>query len=560
MAVTTIRELLVRIGVSEGDSTKAVAGLDDAMTGLVDVATKVVAVVAAASAAIAALAVSAAGAADSVDKGAQGAAVSTDAYQELSFAAGQAGTDIETVTKALGKQTVALGQMEEGTGAAYDALTALGVTYADLAGLSVDEQFSVTATAIAGLADEQDRLDAATAIYGEDMAQKLLPLLGLGADGIGALRDQAHDLGLVMSEEAIASGVLFSDTLDTVTSTVSALKNLLGLALLPTLTDLLTRLRDWYQANAQVITSRLTEWAGALAAGIERLAGYVEAADDVVQRVFGGWEPILAAAAAAVAAIGAALAVLAGAKVWLAITGVLEAIGIASAGAFAVLIGKVLAAAAVLVGLVLVVDDLITYFQGGDSALGRFLDTFGESEGILGSVARLLVGLGSAASSLWTILGQLAEIWWAVFSVTSLPVLEAVGSALLWIAEVALAGIAFYLETVVLPLMNTWLDVFGAISGALSTVSGALGIESSVPESSAAGAGDIGVAAASAAFGPTSTGSSVGGPQSTSVQVQGSNLTVSGVGLSAEEVAELFEQMQATQARQTAAALDGAEV
>lgn len=560
MAATTIRELLVRIGVSEGDSTKAVSGLDDAMTGLVDVATKVVAVVTAASAAIAALAVSAAGAADGVDKGAQGAAVSTDAYQELAFAAGQAGTDIDTVSKALGKQTAALSQMEEGTGAAYDALTALGVTYADLAGLSVDEQFSVTATAIAGLADEQDRLDAATAIYGEDMAQKLLPLLGMGADGIGALRDQAHDLGLVMSEDAIASGVLFTDTLDTVTSTVSALKNMIGLALLPTLTDLLTRLRDWYQANAQVITSRLTEWAETLADGIERLAGYVEAADDVVQRVFGGWEPILAAAGAAVAALGTALAVLAGAKVWLAIEAAVAALGTITAATVGEIVAGVLAVVAVIAGLVLVVDDLITYFEGGDSALGRFLDTFGQSEGILGSVARLLVGLGTAAQSVWTILGQLFDIWWAVFSVTSLPVLEAVGNALIWIAEVALAGVGLYLENVVLPLLNMWLWIFEQITAGLGAVTSALGIEAAAPETGATSAGTVSTAAASAAFAPTSQGTAGTASQSTSVQVQGSSLTVSGVGLSAEEVSALFEEMQATQARQTAAALDGGEV
>lgn len=556
---TTIRELLVRLGVDDGDSAAVVSTLDNALEDLIDVGTKAVAVATAVTVAFGGIVASAAGAADAVDKGSTAAAISTDAYQELNFIAGQMGTNIETVTKALGKQTTALGQLQDGAGPAGEALGELGLTYEYLAGLSADEQLLATANALSQVTNEQERLQLATAIYGEDMAQQLMPLLSASGSELEAMAQQAHDLGLVLSEDSVAAGVLFTDTLDQVLGVAKGLKNLIGLSLLPALTDLLTRLRDWYSANSQLIAQRLASWVEVIAAGIERLVSWVGLADEAVQRVFGGWEPILIAAAGLVATVGAAIAALAGLKAWFAIEAAIAAIGTIGAATFGWIVAAIVGATAAVVGLGLVIDDLVTYFQGGQSAIGDFIERFREADGYLGAAARtleLLLGIGARVVD---IVMKLGEVWWTVFSATTLPVLEALLGALIAVAEVGLGGIAWWADNVVIPALQMVLQVLDGISAGIGAAAGFLGID----VGGAAGA-DAGAAAASidtSAFAPTTTTSTTTTTQAdTTVTVQGSSLSVTGVGLSAEDVTALFQQLMDEQARSTAAALAGAEV
>ena len=543
----------MRLGVDEQGSTAAVAQLDGAITDLVDVATQAAAVVIGFSVAIGSLAVSAASAADDVDKGSQAAAISTDAYQELAFAASQSGTSIDTVTKALGKQTMALTQLADGTGPAADALTGLGLTYDELAAMTPDQQFEATATAIAGLASEQEQLAVATAIYGEDMAQQLLPMLSAGGDGIAAMRDEAQALGLVMGEDSVAAGVLFTDTLDQVLSVVGAIKNTVGLALVPALTDLLSTLREWYTANAQLIQQRVSEWAEVIAAGIGRLVSWFELANEVVQATLGGWEPILAGVALVIATVGAAAAALAGLKAWLAIQSVIAFIGTVGAATFGQLIAVILGVAAAVVGLVLIVDDLVTYFQGGQSAIGGFIEQFRDADGYLGAAARAMERLLEVGASVIGIVVQLGEIWWAVFSQTTLPVLGVLLSALMAVAELGLGAIAWWANTVVIPALDMLLQVLGAVGSGLSAVGGLLGIE--VGGEAAAGA----TAMDTSAFAPALATSTSNASTSNNVEVQGSTYSISGMGVTMEELQAYLDERDAAQARQTAAALDGAD-
>lgn len=560
MSATTIRELLVRIGVDGAEkSAKGVGELDAALTDLVSIAAQVVAGVIAVSAAIAGVAISAANAGDAVDKGAQAAAISTDAYQELAYVASQSGTNIEVLTKALGKQTQGLAQLAAGAGPAGEALTELGLTYEQLAALSPDQQFAATSTAIAGVADEQERLRLATAIYGEDMAQQLMPTLALGGAAMDDMRAQAYDLGLVMGEDAIASSVLFTDSLDQLLGIVTGLKNAIGLALLPVLTDLITRVRDWYTANAQLVRQKIAAWADVIVASIESLVRWMELADEVVQRVFGGWEPILAGAAVLVAVVAAGVAALGALKAWVAIQGAIAAIGTIGLATFGQIVAIILGVAAAVVGLFLVIDDLVTFFRGGQSVIGDFIRAFRDADGYLGAAARALEEIIEIGVELWDVISQLGAIWWAVFSVTTLPVLQALGGALLWLAEVGLGAIAWWANTVVVPALTFLKSLLQEIGSGLSAIGGVLGIEMSSTATAPSATG----AEMASAFAPESITSAAGaaaaGPSTNNVQVQGSTLNVSSV-VTMEEIERLFNEMMDSQNAQTAAALAGAEV
>jgi hypothetical protein len=598
---TTIRDLLVKLGVDGGDADKQVAKLDSALSDLKDVMLGVVAVGAAVTGAIAGLAISAANAGDEVAKGAARTGIAVESYQELAHAFEQSGLEATQLEQALVKQTEALSQVEADSGAAAAAYDELGLSQADLAGLGTDQALYATAEALAGVSDEQERLQLATDIYGAELASKLMPALAGGADGLGELADQAHALGIVMSTEQVEAATLFGDTLAQVWDIVEGIKNTIGLALLPTLTDWLAKLRDWYVANQDVINTRLEQWIGVVVAGLQSLERAAVVVNDLVVSVFGGWGPILAAVAAAVAAVGAVVAGLAALKAWAAIQSILAVIGTVGGVVFAKIVVGILAVAAAIVGLYLVIDDLIVYFNGGDSALGRFLDRFRDSEGVLGAAARTVESLIGMLGSLWAVVQELGAIWWAVFSRTTLPALQLLGAGLLWLAEVGLGALGWYWDNVVGPMFSAFgaaLDwvlgklqalqpalqvLLGGLDSVLGAVSDITGVDVTVgggvtggDEGGVAALGDtLGTsaaladsAAASAAFAP-STAEAAGAAafaapttttQTTEVAVEGNTYTISGVGWTEDDLLALIARAEDERARATSAALEGAEV
>lgn len=585
---TTIRDLLVKLGVDAGDADKQVEKLDSALSDLKGVMQAVVGVGAALTGAFVAITVGATNAADAVAKGAERTGLGVEAYQELAHAASQSGVEVEQLEQALVRQNQALLQVEEGAGGAADAYAALGLTQADLVGLTTDEAFIRTAGALASVADETERLQLTSAIYGLEFGTRLLPMLNAGSEGLEDMAQQARDLGLVMSGEDVDAAVLFSDALDQAWSVVKALRNTIGLALLPTLNDWVARLRDWYTANRQVIDSGLSEWVDVLVAGLQSLERAFTAVDAIVQDVLGGWTPIFAAVAAAVAFVGAALTALVALKAWAAIQTIIGVVGTVGAAVFAKIVLGIIAATAAVVGLYLAIDDLIVFFQGGDSALGRFLDRFREADGILGALARTIETIMPVVGKLGSLVMTLGEIWWAVFQRTTLPAIQLVGAALLWLAETGLGALGWYWDNIVQPMWEAFgaaLDwilgklealqpalqlVLGGLDSALGAVSDLTGVDVSVGggggTTAAATSTDAGLASAlfaptgSEATGGASLAAAATSTSTTDVQVQGNTYTITGTGWTEDDILDLISKAEDERARATAAALGGGEV
>ncbi len=579
---TTIRDLLVKLGVDSDDATEGLDQLESSLGNLLDVMVGVVAGAAAVTAAIAAVAVSAASAGDAIDKGATAAATTTTAYQELDFIAGQMGTTIEIVTKAMSKQTAALFQLAEGAGPAGEALEDLGLTYEQLNALSPEEQFLLTADALSKVEDDQERLRLATKLYGDEMAQKLMPLLSAGGDNLEELARQAHELGLIMSEEDVAASVAFTDALDELWSVLGAIKNAIGLALIPTLNSMMGKLKDWWLANQALINQGLDVWLDVLVSGLESLERIFLAVDATVQRVLGGWMPIIVAIAAGVALVTAAFVAFAALSIW----PVLVAISTAGApviGALAAMAAALVAVGAAAAGLFVIFDDLLVFFQGGDSALGEFLDTFREADGPLGELARNIEKFIELGHALVDVLKVVGGIFVEVFSRVALPQIKILAAALLFLAEGALGVLAWMSANIVRPAIDLMLaglenllsfldslgpaldEMFATMDAGLELIGGVLGIDlapgGGAGEAAAGGAG--GIIGGSELFAP-SAGEASAGAGGTSSQsnttVQGNTNTIHGVGLSKEEAQAFFRESEEERARSTSAALEGAEV
>lgn len=163
--------------------------------------------------------------ADVVDKASIRMGISAESYQELSYAAGQCGVEMSTMEKAA--------KSLEGTD------------------LNMDDAMAQ----IMALGTAEERSAKAAELFGESVAYKMAPLLEEGEDGFNALTDRAHELGLVMSDEAVANGVEFGDLLSDLQQTVQHLGSEIGSALLPIANDLITQIIDFMPMIKEIIDS-----------------------------------------------------------------------------------------------------------------------------------------------------------------------------------------------------------------------------------------------------------------------------------------------------------------
>lgn len=194
-----------------------------------------------------------------IDDMANRTGIGSDALQELSYAAGQSATDMDSLEKGLLKMQRVMVEAGEGSQTARDALQKLGLSTADLAGLTGDMQFERIAGQIASISDPAQRTAAAIGIFGKSGAE-LLPLLNEGSAGIARMREEAQRLGLVMDKDAIANAAILDDGIARLSMTLGAFKNAIGAAIVgPAIqfTDWMTTtvgaVNRWVMANRGLV-------------------------------------------------------------------------------------------------------------------------------------------------------------------------------------------------------------------------------------------------------------------------------------------------------------------
>ena len=178
---------------------------------------------------------------DELDKMSARTGFAVESLSELKFAAEQSGSSIETVEKGSKRLSSTILDAQNGLASATDALDALGVSVSDLDGLNPEQQFQVFATALAGVEDASTRAALAQDVFGR-AGTELLPLFQQGEEGMAALRDQAVELGAVMSGDAAKSAADFKDAQNELMTALGGVFISIGQSLLPILSELVRAL------------------------------------------------------------------------------------------------------------------------------------------------------------------------------------------------------------------------------------------------------------------------------------------------------------------------------
>ena len=204
---------------------------------------------------------------DNIDKMSQKMGMSAEAYQEWDAVMQHAGTSMETMKA--GMKTLA-NAVESGN----EAFQRIGLTQEELANMSQEDIFAATIAGLQDVEDTTERTYLAGQLLGRG-ATELGALLNMTADETQAMRDRVHELGGVMSDDAVKASAQFQDNLQDMQTALSGIKRAITGDLLPGLNLLM-----------EGFTSLLVGEEGGVEAFNEGFNSIVTTVGDATEKVF----------------------------------------------------------------------------------------------------------------------------------------------------------------------------------------------------------------------------------------------------------------------------------
>lgn len=169
--------------------------------------------------------------ADNIDKMSQKMGLSAKAYQEWDFIMQHSGTSMEALKA--GMKTLA-NAVDSGN----DAFQRLGISQNEIASLNQEELFARTIEELQKVEDTTERTYLAGQLLGRG-ATELGALLNTSAEDTQKMREQVHELGGVMSDEAVKAGAAYQDSLQNLGVAFDSLGRNLSSKFLPNMVSMM---------------------------------------------------------------------------------------------------------------------------------------------------------------------------------------------------------------------------------------------------------------------------------------------------------------------------------
>ena len=208
---------------------------------------------------------------DEIDKMSQKMGLSAEAYQEWDAVLQHSGTSISSLLPSMKTLSNAA---ETGN----EAFAALGISEEQVANLSKEDLFSAVITGLQGMEEGTERTYLASQLLGRG-ATELGPLLNTSAEETQAMRDRVHELGGVLSNEAVANSAAFQDNLQDMQTAMAGLKNSIIQQALPGMNQLMegfTGLITGEEGASTAIAEGFETLLGDLGNIVTQIAGVVQ--------------------------------------------------------------------------------------------------------------------------------------------------------------------------------------------------------------------------------------------------------------------------------------------
>lgn len=218
---------------------------------------------------------------DNIDKMSQKLGMTSDAYQEWDFIMQHCGTSIDSMQA--GMKTLA-SAAETGN----KAFEKLGMSQEEIANMSQEELFSATITALQNVSDETERTYLAGQLLGRG-ATELGALLNTSAEDTEAMRQAVHDLGGVMSEDAVKAAAAYKDSLQNMQTSIGGVKNSIMSEFMPSVTTIMDGISAIFSGDPEtgigLIQSGVSDFASTLTEVVPKV---LEAVGQIMSGILAG--------------------------------------------------------------------------------------------------------------------------------------------------------------------------------------------------------------------------------------------------------------------------------
>ena len=220
--------------------------------------------------------------------------LATDTLQEFRYMQELLDVSMDTISGSLRKLTNNMQSAASGTGSAYQAFEALGVSVTDTNGhlRNAEDVFYDVIDALGDMQNETERDAYSMDIFGRS-AQDLNPLIEAGSDAIADYAAEAHNMGYVLDSEALESLGEMDDSFERIRLQMEAVRNQIIVEMAPAIQEMADAFLEWAQN---------VDWTEVA----HKIGEVFDAVTDVVSFVLNHREVVVAALAALAGGITAA--------------------------------------------------------------------------------------------------------------------------------------------------------------------------------------------------------------------------------------------------------------
>lgn len=187
-----------------------------------------------------------------INKFSQITGMSREGFQEWDYIMKSFGYSAEQASgdlAALGEKAM---DAANGVGEGAELFGMLGVQVTDASGkLKSQEQiFNDVILSLQSMEDVTKRNAIASALL-STTGEELVPILNMTSEELSNMKNQAHELGIVMDDSSISTGVKFSESVNKIKTALGGFVNQIIIAVMPTM----QRVADWVVSNMPKITA-----------------------------------------------------------------------------------------------------------------------------------------------------------------------------------------------------------------------------------------------------------------------------------------------------------------
>ncbi len=376
MADTVIENLITKLSFDYDQ--KNISKFNEGITTAVKSLAAVVAGVTAAVAGIAVFTTKTAAVIDEVGKLSEITGVNVEALQELGYVAELNGSSVEAMNGTLRDLSRITSEASRGLGEGVEVFGMLGLSATDAEGKvkGADAMLMEISDSLSKLGSQAEKLEFAQKL---GIGPELLLSIQGGSEALEKQRQQARDLGFIYGKELTKTAAEYNDRMLDVRRVLEGIGNTISGKLMKRSTEFFKIILKWIDANKALIKLRLEQFFEGLAKAINIVTNVAVRIYNIITglvEAMGGWKNAIIAVTA----------------VWMALN------------ATALLFPLIIVAAAA--GILLLIEDIQKFAEGGDSALGALIEKFPALEE---PIRFLIWYLGQAWDALLRILS--GETW-----------------------------------------------------------------------------------------------------------------------------------------------------